>query len=426
MTNNKYTLIRKFDLSTTRIVMILGIALAVMLFSGTAINAQIPTNYGKSLIVNGKLQYIPVATYTMTSTTTSGGVTRNFRFEPLGNRFAKVDYIAKYPDKHISIRINGPECAMCLIRKNPSNDSQNNNSNRFSGTIKLSSTGPVPVKIVAEEEKKEDEKKNDEKKTEEESKTPEQIYPIIVLLQDREGIIRLLVQTDEQTILEYQVKNFWELYILVPEKYQKDFLELMKNYSPTVFTSEQSSLNRVYNAIAKSVQLNEDNNQEYQRLIDDLSSDVYIKRVAAMNRIQNEGGAFLSFVQKLDLNQLEPEVRVRLGNLLSAESFFCDTDDVEDMSLLFASSFYANISLLESNNPAFCTIAQDRLKAKLGDSFKFDMSAPDDVRAAQIQDLKTMLNFPKPRTIQMDEQTQRRFKDLLVALFDQTLTVFKF
>ena len=400
--------------------MIFGIVLAVMLFSGTVVNAQLPNNYGKPFIVNGKLQFIPTATYTMTSSTTLGGVARTFRFEPLGNRFAKVDYIAKYPDKHISLRINGPEYAICLLRKKTQNGS-NNSTNRFSGAIKLSSSAPVPAPTVADEEKK-----TDEKKTKEESKTPEQIYPIIVLLQDGNGLIRLLIQTDETTLMEYQVKNFWELYILIPDQYQKDFLELMKNYNPSMFITEQTMIQRVYNAIAKSVPLNVDNHQEYQRLIDDLSSDVYMKRVAAMNRIQNEGGAFLSYAQKLDLNQLDPEARVRLGNILNANSFLCNTDDVEDVSLLFADSFYANIALLESGNPAFSAIAQDRLKAKLGDEFKFDVSAPNDVRAAQIQDLKTKLNFPKPRTIQMDEHVQKRFKELLDAIFDQSITVFKF
>ncbi|MBR0239033.1 MAG: hypothetical protein IJQ39_13140 [Thermoguttaceae bacterium] len=420
MINNKYSLIRQIVLSAARIVMVLGIALAVMLFSGTVVNAQLPTNYGKPLIVNGKLQYIPTATHTMNSTSSLGGVSRIFRYEPLGNRFAKVDYIAKSPEMHISLRINGSQYAISLLRKKPQNGS-NDSTNRFSGTIKLSSATPAPVPTVADEEKK-----TDEKNAKEESKTPEQIFPIIVLLQDGNGIIRLLIQTDETTLLDYQVKNVWELYILIPDQYQKDFLELMKNYNPSIFTSEQNMLHRVYNAIAKSVPLNVDNHQEYQRLVDDLSSDVYMKRVAAMNRIQNEGGAFLSFAQKLDLNQLDPEARVRLGNVLNANSFFCNTDDVEDMSLLFTDSFYANISLLESGNPAFSSVAQERLKAKLGDEFTFDASAPNDVRAAQIQELKTKLNFPKPRTIQMDEHVQKRFKELLDTIYDQSLTVFKF
>lgn len=425
MKNNKNSLVRQIVLSTTRISLILGIALSVILFSGTALNAQSPSSYGKPLVVNGKLQYIPSATHTITSM--ASGNARYFHYEPIGNKFAKVDDIIKAPDRRLSLRINGTEFAICLIRKNPSNASPNNNSpNRFSGTIKLSSTGPVPVKVVAEEEKKGDEKKNDEKKTEEESKKPEQIYPIIVLLQDRNGLIRLLIQTDKQTIEEYQVKNFWELYILVPEKYQKDFLELMRAYSSSIFTNEQNMRNRVYNAIAKSVQFNEDNHQDYQRMIDDLSSDVYMKRVAAMNRIQEAGNDFLSYVQKIDMNQFEPEARVRLGDILSANSYVCDTDDVDDISVLFGHFLYANIPLLESDVPSFNSVARERLEAKLGGSFKYDKSAPDDVRAVQIQELKNALGFPKPRTIQIDEHTQQRFNDLIEALFDQNLSTFKF
>ena len=185
-------------------------------------------------------------------------------------------------------------------------------------------------------------------------------------------------------------------------------------------------MQRVYSAISKSVQLNEDNHQEYQKLIDDLSSDVYMKRVAAVNKIQKEGVNFFAFVQKLDLNQLDPEARVRLADIMSNDSYVCDTDDIEDMSVLFANSLYANIPLLESDNQSFNSIAQERLKAKLGDSFKYDKSAPADVRAAQIQELKTLVNFPKPRTIQMDEQTQKRFKELTDALLDQNMSAFKF
>lgn len=416
------SLIRPIASSGHKICTIIIIALAVILVAGTTVNAQLPTNYGKPLVVNGKLLYVPTASHTVGSSMTSSGITRYFHYEPIGNKLARVDFISKAPDKHLAMRFIGTEYGLCLIHKNPQDGTNKGNPQlRISGALKVSSTGPVPVKTVAEEEKK-----SDEKKTEEESKKPEQIFPITVLLQDRNGLIRLLIQTDETTLQEYQVKNFWELFILVPENSQKDFFELLKNYSPMVFTTEQNTRQRVYSAISKSVQLNDDNHQEYQKLIDDLSSDVYMKRVAAMNRIQNEGSAFLGFVQKLDMSKLEPEARVRLSNFLSNDSYVCDTDDIEDMSILFANSLYANIPLLESDNASFNAIAQERLRAKLGDSFKFDKSAPDDVRAAQIQELKNTLGFPKPRTIQMDEQMQKRFKDLVDSLFDQTMSSFKF
>ena len=422
---NNIALIRQIASSAHNICTIIVFVLAVILVSGTAVNAQLPTNYGKPLVVNGKLLYVPTVTHTMTSTSSIGGTPRYFHYEPLGNKLAKVDFISKAPDKHLAMRIIGLEYGMCLIHKGVP-DAKNNNSNRFSGVLKLSQSAPLPIKTVADEEKKADEKKADEKKTKEEPKKPEQIYPIVVLLQDRAGLIRLLIQTDETTLQEYQVKNFWELFILVQENGKKDFFELLKNYSPTIFTTEQTTIQRVYSAISKSVQLNEDNHQEYQKLIDDLSSDVYMKRVAAAEKIQNEGANFFAFVQKLDLNQLDPEARVRLSDIMSNDSYVCDTDDIEDMSVLFANSLYANIPLLESDNEAFYSIAQERLKAKLGDAFKYDKSAPADVRAAQIQELKTLLNFPQPRTIQMDEQTQKRFKELTDALLNQNLSAFKF
>lgn len=418
---SKENIIRQIASSAHKICTIIVIALAAILVSGTAVNAQLPTNYGKPLVVNGKLMYVPTASHTVGSTMTSGGIIRYFHYEPVGNKLAKVDFISKAPDKHLALRFNGTEYGMCLIHKGVPDAQNNNNPIRFSGALKLSATGPVPVKTVADEEKQ-----ADEKKTEAEPKKPEQIYPIIVLLQDRTGLIRLFIQTDETTLQEYQVKNFWELFLLVPENCKKDFFELLKNYSPTVFTTEQTTMQRVYSAISKSVQLNEDNHQEYQKLIDDLSSDVYMKRVAAVNKIQKEGVNFFAFVQKLDLNQLDPEARVRLADIMSNDSYVCDTDDIEDMSVLFANSLYANIPLLESDNPSFNSIAQERLKAKLGDSFKYDKSAPADVRAAQIQELKTLVNFPKPRTIQMDEQTQKRFKELTDALLDQNMSAFKF
>ena len=417
---SKENIIRQIASSARRICTIFGVALAVILVIGTTVNAQLPNNYGKPLVVNGKLHYVPTATHTVTSTTMYGGAPIHFHYEPLGNKLAKVDFISKAQNKHLALRINGLEYGMCLIRKGAP-DAKNNNSIRFSGVLKLSSASPDPVKTVADEAKK-----TDEKKTEEEPKKPDQIYPIIVLLQDRYGLIRLLIQTDETTLQEYQVKNFWELFILVQDNNLKDFFELVKTYSPTVFTTEQNTLNRVYSAISKSVQLNADNHQEYQKLIDDLSSDVYMKRVAAMNQIQNEGANFFAFVQKMDLSRLDPEARVRLENIISASSYVGDTDEIEEMSVLFANSPYAYIPLLESDNAPFNAIAQERLKARLGDDFKFDKSAPADVRAAQIQELKTKLGFPQPRIIQMDEQTKQRFKDLTGSLLDQNLSVFKF
>ena len=400
--------------------MTLCFALSIILVGQTAVNAQTPSSYGKPLVVNGKLLYAPTATHTVGSSMSSNGIRRYFHYEPLGNKFAKVDYISQAPDKHQALRIVGSEYAMCLIRKNVQDGNKGNGTVRISGALKLSSSAPVPVKTVATEEKKAEEKKN------EEAQKPDQLFPIIVLLQDKDGIIRLLAQTDETTLLEYQVTNLWELFILIPESCKKDFFELLKLYCPTAFTSEQNMTHRIYNAISKSAPFDVNNYQEYQRLIDDLSSDVYMKRMAATNRIKKEGVNFLAFARKLNQSQLDPEAQVRLADILSNEYYASDMDDIENMSVLFANSPYALIPLLESDNQSFNSIAQERLKAKLGDSFQFDKSAPDDVRAAQIQDLKTRLNFPKPRTIQIDEQTKKRFQDLIDAIFDQNLSVFKF
>ena len=393
-------LIRQVAASAHKINAIIVIALAVILVAATSVNAQSHNNYGKSLIVNGKLLYVPTISHTVGSTMTSSGIISFFHYEPIGNKLAKVDLISKAPNKHLAMRFNGPEYAMCLIHKGVP-DGKNNNTIRFSGSLKLSSTSPVLNKTVADNEKK-----SDEKKTEEEPKKPERIFPIIVLLQDRSGLIRLFIQTDESTLQEYQVKNIWELFILVPENCKKDFFELLKNYNSTVFTTEQNTIQQIYSGISKSVQLNPDNHKEYQ--------------------IQNENVKFFAFVQKLDMNQLDLEAQVRLTDIMSVDSYICNTDDIDDMSVLFANSLYANIPLLESDNEAFNLIAQERLKAKLGDAFKYDKSAPEDIRAAQIQELKNLLNFPKPRIIQMDEQTQKRFQDLVEALFDQTMSTFNF
>lgn len=422
---NNIALLRYIASSAYRISMICSLALCVILVSATAVNAQIPSSYGKSQIINGHLKFTSMSSSSYRSTQSLGSTTRIISIEPLGDRLAKLDYITKYPDISLAMRVNGYNYALCLIRTNAKdNSSKSNPTIRISGALKVSSTTPVPVKTVAEESKKEEEKKDEQNK--EEAKKAEQIFPIIVLLQDKSGIVQLLVQTDESTLLEYKVRNFWELFIIIPENCKKDLFELMKYFNPAIFTSEQNTVFRVYNAISKSVPINPDIQNEYKQLIDDLSSDVYMKRVAAMDRIQNEGLNFHAFVQNLNLSQLEPEAQVRLVRFLEQESYVAETDSVDDMSILFANSLYAYIPLLESDNLPFYAIAQERLKAKLGDSFKFDKSAPDDVRAAQIQELKNALGFPKSRTIQMDKQTQEQFKDLTDAIFDPSLSVFKF
>ena len=423
--------------------MICSLALCVVLVSAAAVNAQLPSSYGKAHVINGQLKFVSTATSTYRSTMTSGSTARILLFEPLGDKLVKVDYITKYPDIHLSLRVNGYEYAMCLVHPKPKEGGvQNNGPVRItgSGIIRLPANAPIQIKNAVEEakkkeeakkeeekkvEQKEEEQKTDEQKTEE-AKKSDQIFPIIVLLQDKSGIIQFLAQTDENTLLEYQVKNLWELFIIVPDSCKKDLFELMKYFNPSVFTNEQNNIHRIYNAISKSVPINASIQNDYKQLIDDLSSDVYMKRVAAMNRIQKEGVNFQGFAQNLDMSQLEPEAQVRLARFLEQISFIADSDSIEDMSVLFANSLYAHIPLLESDNPPFFTIAQQRIREKLGDSFQFDKSAPDDVRAAQIQELKSKLNFPKPRTIQMDEHTQKRFKDLTEAIFDQSMSVFKF
>ncbi|MBR5160031.1 MAG: hypothetical protein IKW80_00265 [Thermoguttaceae bacterium] len=451
---NKESIIRQITSSAYKICTIIVLALAVILVCGTTVNAQLPSSYGKAHVINGQLKFVSTATSTYRSTMTSGSTARILLFEPLGDKLVKVDYITKYPDIHLSLRVNGYDYAMCLVHPKPKEGGvQNNGPVRItsSGVVRLPAITPIQIKAAveeakkkaeaqkeeekkaeqkedeqkADEQKKEDEQKADEQKTEE-AKKSDQIFPIIVLLQDKSGTIQFLAQTDENTLLEYQVKNLWELFIIVPDSCKKDLFELMKYFNPSVFTNEQNNIHRIYNAISKSVPINASIQNDYKQLIDDLSSDVYMKRVAAMNRIQKEGVNFQGFAQNLDMSQLEPEAQVRLARFLEQISFIADSDSIEDMSVLFANSLYAYIPLLESDNPPFFTIAQQRIREKLGDSFQFDKSAPDDVRAAQIQELKTKLNFPKPRTIQMDEHTQKRFKDLTEAIFDQSMSVFKF
>ncbi len=451
---NNNALFRYIASSAYRVSAICSLALCVVFVSAAAVNAQLPSSYGKAQVINGQLKFASTATSTYRSTMSSGSTARILLFEPLGDKLVKVDYITKYPNIHLSLRVNGHSYAMCLIHPKPKDDGQNNGPVRItgSGVLRMNATTPIQIKAAIEEakkkaeEKKEEEKKDeqkadeqkadeqkkeDEPKKEEEQKTEEakksdQIFPIIVLLQDKSGVIQFLAQIDENTLLEYQVKNLWELFIIIPDSCKKDLFELMKYYNPSVFTSEQNINHRIYNAISKSVPIDANVQNEYKQLIDDLSSDVYMKRIAASDRIKKEGINFLAFAQNLDMSQLEPEAQVRLARFLEQESYVSESDSIEDMSVLFANSLYANIPLLESDNPPFYTIAQERLKAKLGDSFQYDKSAPDDVRAAQIQELKTKLHFPKPNIIQMDEHTKKRFQDLTEAILDQSYSVFKF
>ncbi len=447
---NNIALFRYIASSSYRVSRICSLALCIVLVSAAAVNAQLPSSYGKAQVINGQLKFASTATSTYRSTMTSGSAARILLFEPLGDKLVKVDYITKYPDINLSLRVNGYDYAMCLMHVKPKEGGvQNNGPVRItgSGVLRLNAAAPIQIKNAVEEAKKKEEakkeeekkaeqksdeqKKEDDQKKEEEQKTEEakksdQIFPIIVLLQDKSGVIQFLAQTDENTLLEYQVKNLWELFIIIPDSCKKDLFELMKYYNPSVFTNEQNNIHRIYNAISKSVPINPNVQNEYKQLIDDLSSDVYMKRVAAMNRIQKEGINFHAYAQNLDLSQLEPEAQVRLARFLEQESYVSESDSIEDMSVLFANSLYANIPLLESDNPPFFTIAQQRIREKLGDSFQFDKSAPDDVRTAQIQELKTKLNFPKPRTIQMDEHNKKRFKELTEAIFDQNISVFKF
>lgn len=421
MKNNSNSLIRQISTSAFQISRIIIAAMTFVLVCGASVNAQIPASYGKPLIVNGQLRFVATGSNAMGSTYSTGQLIKIMRFEPLDDKRVKLDYITQMPDKNLALRLNGVNYAMCYVRRNPQDGSNKNSPQiRFSGSIKISSSSPTPALTVAQDEKKDDNKKA------EENKAPAQLFPVIVLLQDKSGVIRLMIQTDETTLLEYQVHNIWELFILIPKDCQNDFYELFKYYSPTVFNNQPNTLNRVYNAISKSVPFSDSIQNEYQQLIDDLSSDVYIKRVAAANRIQKEGSSFLAFAQKLDMSQLDPEARVRLASYLSNELFVSDTDDVDDMALLFSDAFYAFIPLLESDNPALFAIAQKRIKEKLGDSFDYDPSAPQDVRAAKIQELKTTLGFPRPNTIKMDEHLQQRFKELAESIFNQNATEFKF
>ena len=447
---NNNALFRRIASSAYKISMICSLALCVVLVSAAAVNAQLPSSYGKPQVINGQLKFASTATSTFRSTMTSGNTVRILLCEPLGDKLVKVDYITKYPNIHLALRINGYNYAMCLVHPKPKDDGvQNNGPVRISGArvLNLPANAPIQIKKAVEEAKKEEEKKaeqkadeqkkeeeqkkegeqkKDEEQKNEEAKKSDQIFPVIVLLQDKSGVIQFLAQTDENTLLEYQVKNLWELFIIIPDSCKKDLFELMKYYNPSVFTNEQNVNHRIYNAISKSVPISANIQNEYKQLIDDLSSDVYMKRVIAMDRIRKEGINFHAFTQNLDMSQLEPEAQVRLGRFLEQESYVSESDSIEDMSVLFANSLYAFIPLLESDNPPFFTIAQQRIREKLGDSFQYDKSAPDDVRAAQIQELKTKLHFPKPNTIQMDEHTQKRFKDLTEAILDQSYSVFKF
>ena len=389
---------------------------------------------GKPYIVNGKLNFSSSITSSRTTTSTSGTSETYYSYSRISDNMFKVDYIIKHSNTNngMALRINGADYAMCMTYYTP--DKKGNDEKKpikFFGSIKLSSLTMHPLVMEIEDASQskngaQEAKKEGQGTAEESKKNEPKQYPI-ALQQDGAGQIRLLVQVDQTTLHEYRTDNFWDLFMIVPANVRKDLCTLCRHYNASFFSAEQNVLFLLNSAISKIPKIDEQKEAQYKQWVADLSSDDFVTRLAATDRIKNEGKVFDAYIRKVDLSQLDSEARIRL-KLAINNSFFdvIQMDDDEGIANQFMGKDYLYITFLESDNPAFRELAVEKLKEKLGDQFHYDFSAPEETRKAQMEELKKLAGFPQANIIKMDEDVQKRFKTFIESMMDRNVVEYKF
>jgi hypothetical protein len=132
--------------------------------------------------------------------------------------------------------------------------------------------------------------------------------------------------------------------------------------------------------------------QKWAALVRQLGDERFAVREAADRQLREAGRSIVMFLERLDRNRLDPEQDYRIRRILQSLSSGQGADDSTERAAAWLSGdpeiWWA---LMRRDAESTRRIAAKRLESLLGHAMDFDPAAPPDVRAKQLEQLRSLL-----------------------------------
>jgi hypothetical protein len=212
--------------------------------------------------------------------------------------------------------------------------------------------------------------------------------PTILFKQQSDGTVEFAI---EQNAGEVRLSrpNLWQLLMSHPQECKEHLLPLIGLVRSNWHLDERAE--RVKDAMFRVAESNERPPvSELNRLVEALADESFRKRSAADKKLRSYGQAVLSFLDKLDLKQLEREQRRRVGTI--RKDLICDRGDTpERVAMWLVDSGSAWLDLVNHDSYEKRQLATQHLGRIVESPIVFNPAADSDKRAAQLLQLRKLL-----------------------------------
>lgn len=207
--------------------------------------------------------------------------------------------------------------------------------------------------------------------------------------QEADEAVTLTLGTGEHRQV-FRAADFWRLAIAQPKECREQLIPLLDmlrtdwKLAEIVKRVESSLLANAGTDVAAK-------NARWGKLVEQLGNDQFAKREAADRELRTGGISALTYLRRLNLDQLDAEQQFRVRRILSALGGRSDDDSVDNVAALLAHDPLVWLALLGRPETATRQTAARQLVKLLGHPIDIDPAAQPDTQKAKREKLRAQI-----------------------------------
>jgi hypothetical protein len=187
-----------------------------------------------------------------------------------------------------------------------------------------------------------------------------------------------------------EAASLWHLLVIDPDLGRQYVVPLMRAFQadvdPVRFVEElESELTRSTSVVQAP------SRQRWSELVQQLGDERFARRQAADHELRQAGRLVATYLEQLDLAQLDAEQQYRVRRILDAISESSGMDTPVAMATWLSGDPSIWLALLERESAAVRQVARERLEGLLGTAIALDPQATREARHEQVEQLRAQL-----------------------------------
>jgi hypothetical protein len=300
----------------------------------------------RARIVSGRITFGATRLGSVNDSATDGGRKERLQIRIAGQEFA-INYELATPDERLLIEIAGPD--QLHVRRTPQGD-----SGQTAVDFRQPAEGPLRLSVGPGEGEE--------------------------------------VEGEEAEV--YEGPGLWHLLVTQPETCRKQLIPLLH------ILNGEWDLDQMAEAVeAELVRAAAEGDlpdpQHWAALVEQLGDDRFARRQAADRELRSLGRVVSTYLQQLDMSQLDAEQQYRVLRILRTLGDRMDNDTPPEVAGWLAGDPVIWLAMLSRDDEPTRRLAAERLEALLGGPIPFDPAADAEARQKQIDELRPRILEPR-------------------------------